>query len=570
MVFEEQPMISVSVEELLDRIKVGEDEWTEFKRHLAAADDVLPSIVALANGPTEGWIIFGVNDEGRIVGVLGADKLKRDLIDLCRKQCEPPLKPEVEILETDAGKVVIARVRGREQDKPYQQKDRKVYWLRKGAQNQSATQKEIERFIEEQYRVWSPLLRELTAERFRSLYEVQLSLKPLNIIIGPNASGKSNLFKALRFIRDIVVKGEWRPYQEAGDHLFWYGVEEDDREKHPDQFAIGLTTELPEQLGRLPPTYRLAVQFESERLSLLEESLCLKLAAAEREPVMFIQRDGQQVKYYVEHKRGEYDVRETRLSTRVAALREYGRDAQFAPIAALYRFVEGWRLFDIDVQAARQSAVGAEKPDRIPALAGDASNLSFFLYALSRLDPDRFDEVQDRLGRAIGFPEAVTTSHRPSLTGGLGQASIIFRERAFHEVSIPPESISDGTIRLLAHLAALLGDPAATLICIEEPNHSLHPHLMLRLADALRSVVDVEPDNNSANLSRPQVILTTHSSDFLDCFDLETEADYLQVFVAERSPVDGKTTFKPVNAVELSHWLNEYRLGELVRMGVVK
>lgn len=421
---------------------------------------------------------------------------------------------------------------------------------------------------EKQCRVRSPLLREMTAARFRSLYDVRLALKPLNILIGPNASGKSNLFKALRFVRDIVVGGEWKPYDAAGHHLLWYGLE--DTGTRPEQFAIGLTFELPEQSGTSPPAYRLSVQSRPARTHLLEESLHLKLRATDREAVEFIQRRGERVRRYVEQPDGNYVPKETWLSPRTAALREYGRDARFPPVRALYRFIEGWRFFHTDVEAARQSAIAAREPDEIPPLAGDASNLSAFLHALRSLDPDRFDEIQDRLGQAIGFPEAVELDHRPSVTGGTGEATVTFREQAFPQTPIPPESISDGTIRLLAHLAALLGDPEATLICIEEPNHGLHPYLMLRLADALRSVVDVEPDDKSTDLRRPQVILTTHSPDFLDCFDLEREADYLQVFIAERDLADGKTWFRPVDAKKLAHWLDEYRLGELVRIGVVR
>ena len=554
----------ISMQELLDRLRDGEDERTEFKRHFTGAGDLTPSVVALANKPIEGWIIFGVNDEGGIVGVLGAEDLKRRLIDLSKKQCVPPLSPEVEIVETEAGKVVVLRIEGDERSKPYRQKERDVYWLRRGVHNQLATREETVQFIEEQYRVSFPLLKNLAVGRFRSLYDVSLSLKPLNVIIGPNASGKSNLFKLLNFVHSIVVEGNWKSYDKIGDHLLWYGVE-DDTGARSDQFVVDLTVELPEQLGRFPPAYRLITQVVSGRPSLLEERLRLKIAATERKPVTLIQRQGGKVQRYIEQS-GEYRIEETPLSQRIAALREYGRDAMFPPIAALYRFIEGWRFFDIDVQAARQSVIAVEKPDRIPPLTSDASNLSAFLQALFCHDPDLFDEVQDRLGRAIGFPEAIEVKHHPSLVGGPGQVNITFRERVFSGVPIPPESISDGTIRLLAHLAALLGDPAATLTCIEEPNHGLHPHLMLRLADTVRSVVDVEP----TGLHRPQIIFTTHSPDFLDCFDLEAEASYLQVFVAERDLDDGKTTFRPVDVRELAHWLDEYRLGELLRMGVVR
>lgn len=559
----------ISVQALLDRIAGGEDEYTEFKSSFSLSDDILlASIVALANGPTEGWIIFGVNDEGTLIGVLGADQFARSLTRLCEEQCVPSLRPDLEIVETEDATVVVLRIRGAKEDQPYRQRDREVYWLRRGARDQVATREDAEQFLEEQHRVWYPQLHTVEVQWFRSLTDVDLYLKPLNIIIGPNASGKSNLIKALHFVREVVAKGDWKRYDKAGHHLLWYGARNGGT--RPTRFSINLTVELPEQFGRYPPEYRLAVQLGAEKLALQEECLSLKLSATDSEPVDFIRRQGPQVKHFVESSDGEYSPQSTRLSSRIAALREYGRDASFAPIAALYRFVAGWRFLDVDVEKARESAVAGERPDRIEPLAEDASNLSAFLYSIQHLEQDRFDEIQDRLGRAIGFPNLIETAYRASMTGGPGEAGITFRERAFPEISIPSESMSDGTIRLLAHLAALLGDPDATLLCIEEPDHGLHPHLMLRLADTLRSIVDVEPSNEQYNPLRPQIILTTHSPDFLDCFKPDEEADYLQVFVAERGVTDGETVFRPVDGQELSHWLKKYRLGELVRMGVVR
>src|SRR5215471_12772408 len=69
-------------------------------------------------------------------------------------------------------------------------------------------------------------LTRLAIQNFRSLYKIDLLLKPLTIIIGPNASGKSNLFKALRFLQDAVTGDikDWQAYSGQVDHLRWYGL----------------------------------------------------------------------------------------------------------------------------------------------------------------------------------------------------------------------------------------------------------------------------------------------------------------------------------------------------------
>ena len=114
---------------------------------------------------------------------------------------------------------------------------------------------------------------------------------------------------------------------------------------------------------------------------------------------------------------------------------------------------------------------------------------------------------------------------------------------------------------MLALLALLIGDHSPTLVCLEEPDHNLHPHLMLHLADAMRAVAAIDEG--------PQIIVTTHSPDFLDCFDPDTERDYLNVFIAHKDPVSGKTVFRQADADRLGHWMEGYRLGELHRMGLL-
>jgi predicted ATPase len=561
----------LNLEDLLEIIEKGESEHTEFKLTLDNADASLASIIAFANSPAGGRLIFGVNDEGTLVGVLGAEDIQQRLRDLCQKDCEPPLYPTIDLLETVDGKVVVLHVAGRSEDRPYRQRERNVYWFRRGGRNQVADRGEIERYLRENYRVAFPAIRRLSVQKFRSLYAIsELPLKPLNIVIGPNASGKSNLFKTLRFIREVAIANRWETYDEHSNDLIWYGPENGG--KRPDRLSIKVETELPEQSGTSGVAYELTVKHEAGRLAVRDETVNLMLQATDVTPINFIERHDLQAQYYAETEESIYVSRSIRLSPHASALREVGRDSTFAPLAALYRFIAGWRVFDIDARAARQSTPSSQVPTQVPSLAEDGSNLSAFMYALAKLEPERFEVLQDYIGRAIGYPEALQATHRASLTGGMGEVGLSVREKAFGNLEIPADSLSDGTIRLLAHLAAILGDMTSTVICIEEPDYGLHPHLMLRLADALRSVVEpnADPEIDKGQTRRPQILLTTHNPAFLDCFDLSEERDYLQVIIAERDAADGKTRLQALDATSLAHWLKDYRLGELVRMGVIQ
>jgi len=557
---------------LLERIAAGENEWTEFKRDFASVSAVLPSVVAFANGAFEGWIIFGVTDDAKIVGVSNSERLQQQLQQVCQQQCDPPLDARIETVKTDSGEVIVLRIQGDEAAKPYRQKEREVYWIRRGERNELVTTDEALAFVEQQYRVFSPALREIHIAGFRSLYDTELQLKPLNIIIGPNASGKSNFFKTLQFVRDMVGEGIGKGHQEIGRHFFWYGGSS---ETEPG-FTLDLTMEVPGQQGRFAPRYELAVKLAKDRLAIDKERLMLRLRPVGPE-VAFIDRQGGKIQRYAEsidsnteNQTIDYLPVSGKLPLHTAALARYGRETTFAPLENLYGFIHGWRFLKVAPRAARNSVILESVGGEIPALQDDAGNLSAFLYALLNNETLNylFEEIQERLCEAIDVPQAMRANLRPSLTGGAGKAEMIFYERFFSDIPIPAESMSDGTLCLLATLAVLIGDPNATLICLEEPDQGLHPHLMMRLADAIRSVVDLEPEPGDEEFRRPQVIITTHSPDFMDCFDLRAEQDYLQVFIARRD-AEGKTIFEPVTADEFEPWLEEYRLGDLARKNIL-
>jgi predicted ATPase len=257
-------------------------------------------------------------------------------------------------------------------------------------------------------------------------------------------------------------------------------------------------------------------------------------------------------------------------SSRTLTLREAGPNLQLPPAQALYRHITGWRFFDITLYHARQEASIPQYPEEVPPLANDGSNLSAFLYALWRLRPDDFDTIAGLLSEFIELPDKLLVEHDAERGGQ--NARYAFIEVPFGEARpVPPQSVSDGTIRLLAYLALLLGDRSVSLACLEEPDQGLHPRLMLYLADILRRAVALpqdeedrpSSDGNNLNLT-PQILITTHSPEFMDCFDLKEERDYLQVYIVERDEL-GRTVFIPTTAEEFAPWLEKYRLGEAVR-----
>ena len=401
-------------------------------------------------------------------------------------------------------------------------------------------------------------LSRLVIRRFRSLYDVDLALKPLTIIIGPNASGKSNLFKALRFLRDGVAgdRLEWQAYDSQIDHLLWYGVD-----------AYGNRPRMLHFTCEFSASDALLGRYSADLFCgnyIVVDREVLDVALPERQDLSTcFKRLGGGIVYEAGAPPSKPFTFRFGTSPRTLALRAIGLDLQLPQAQAIYRHIAGWRIFDVALARARRAAFIPEYPEEVPPLAEDASNLSAFLYALWRLRPDDFDAIAELLFDCIGLPEKLLVEHDAERGGQSARYS--FREAPFGgDRLIPPESISDGTIRLLAYLALLLGDRSVSLACLEEPDHGLHPRLMLHLADVLRQAVSWAQDGPNEDGFTPQVLVTTHNPEFMDCFDLSEEQDYLQVYLTERDEL-GRTQFIPATSETFAPWLERYRLGEAVR-----
>lgn len=115
---------------------------------------------------------------------------------------------------------------------------------------------------------------------------------------------------------------------------------------------------------------------------------------------------------------------------------------------------------------------------------------------------------------------------------------------------IPATRLSDGTLRYLCLLAILCHPDPPPVVCIEEPELSLHP-------DVLKSIAELLVEASK----RTQLIVTTHSDTLVSDLTEFPES----VIVCERENTG--TELRRLDKDRLKKWLDKYRLGELWRMG---
>lgn len=341
------------------------------------------------------------------------------------------------------------------------------------------------------------------AKNFRSLRDVEVELQPLNVLVGPNASGKSNFLDLIAFLGD-AVREDLRPAIERRggfEHVAFRGGERQTqartveitveaivtryasdkaRDAYTLRFSEGKILERPH--GRAMAVLRRDEEFRFKRTQGSDRRLTIN-------GTKFTVYDTSKDTPRKGRQKSENLLQEESLglSTLPRLAPERGGE-QVGKIADLF---STFRVFDVDVPAARLPSA-LERGDKLQA---DASNLAAFLHKLSR-DADLFRDLEDD-ARAM-IPGLERIHFRP--VGGAEEAvAVELEERALRGRTSLADA-SYGSIRALA-LLAMLYDPAPPrLTCVEEIDHGLHPYVFDRLVERLRDAS-----------SRTQFLVVTHS-----------------------------------------------------------
>ena len=178
-------------------------------------------------------------------------------------------------------------------------------------------------------------------------------------------------------------------------------------------------------------------------------------------------------------------------------------------------------------------------------LHDDASNLGSFIYNMSLSDSDYFKRLVSII--QLVFPQF----ERFDLIPFGSQVLLCWFEKGSN-YSFDASQASDGTLRFMA-LAALLTQPKdkiAKIIFIDEPELGLHPTAISVLASLIKEASVYS-----------QIFVSTQSPEFIDFFEPE------DIIVVEKD--DKQSTFTRHNKEELKSWLVDYSLGDIWKMNLI-
>ncbi|ASF08622.1 hypothetical protein NBRGN_038_00290 [Nocardia brasiliensis NBRC 14402] len=333
------------------------------------------------------------------------------------------------------------------------------------------------------------MLQTLAVENYRSLRQVIMPLGRLNVVTGANGSGKSSLYRTLRLLADFSRNGAIAALAEEGGvaSTLWAGQGGDSASK-PDTAGVrvgfaaadfGYAAELGTPVPDGTSMFNLDPEIKAEAVWAGPVLRPSTLLAQRGGPVVQL-RDDDGGWAMVPHTLQPFDSMLSELA-----------DPQRAPdLLVLRERIRSWRFYDhlrTDAAApARTPQVGT----RTTVLAHDGADLAAALQTIREIgDADGLTRAVDR-----AFPGS-----RIAISDRNGRFELALHQRGLIR-PLGGAELSDGTLRYLLLVAALLSPRPPELLVLNEPETSLHPELLGPLAELIATVAE-----------QTQVVVVTHA-----------------------------------------------------------
>jgi predicted ATPase len=214
--------------------------------------------------------------------------------------------------------------------------------------------------------------------------------------------------------------------------------------------------------------------------------------------------------------------------------------------------LNGARMFSLDAGAIAQPVQLQPQMELQPS----GANLAGVLDRLRDQNPERFESLNKELTRWIPEFDKILFE-----TPGPGMRSLALRTRDGH-YSIRANDLSQGTLIAIALLTIAYLPYPPTIVCLEEPDHGLHPRLLRDVRDALYRLA--YPEGSQEKRQPVQVIATTHNPYFLDLFREHPN----EIVIAEKIGLESKFS-RLSDRKDLDEILGDAPLSEVWYSGVL-
>ncbi|MCA9192133.1 MAG: AAA family ATPase [Planctomycetales bacterium] len=382
------------------------------------------------------------------------------------------------------------------------------------------------------------MLQSLAVAGYRSLKELVIPLSHLTVITGPNGSGKSSLYRALRLLADTARGQLVHSLAREGGlrSVLWAGPEVVSREmqlglvpvqgtlrKKPISLKLGFASD------EYTYTCDLGLPVPSNSAFFLDPIIkreCIFLGASQKTQDLLIDRKGPAIR--IRNSKSQWQTPDLELGSFDSLLSEF-TDPESAPaVIRLRDWIRSWRFYDHFRTDQTAPSRGVQIGTYTPVLGNDGAGLAAALQTIREI------------GNADLLEQCIADAF-PGSQLSIDNQDARFEVQLYQPGMLRPlrsSELSDGTLRYLLLVAALLTPRPPQLMVLNEPETSLHPDLIPALARLISEYSQLQ-----------QILLVTHSQLLVQELDASRNC---AVFVLEKS--FGATQLVGVDPFDLPQW----------------
>lgn len=356
-------------------------------------------------------------------------------------------------------------------------------------------------------------LDQITLKGFKSIRELtDFKLEKLNVLVGANGAGKSNLVDFFRMLRAMADGGLQAFVTNSGgaDGFFFNGPKE--------------TKQISAHLKFGSNQYRFALEATVSSEMMIREEATLYTSG-------WVPSDW--------HVYGG-GVKESRLKTWKDQKSSWGDYVSAA--------VSSWMVYHFHDTSGTAPMRRDFSVRDFRELRSDAGNIAAFLLKMRQESAARYQRIRETVQLIAPFFDDFLLE--PQTKGDSELVRLEWRQQG-SSFPFQPWQFSDGTIRFICLATALLQPKPPSTVVIDEPELGLHPYALEVLAQLLKEAAQ-----------RTQLVISTQSAPLLNQFEPQ------EVVVVDR--VEGASHFRRLEAEPLAEWLKDYSLGELLQKNVIE
>ncbi len=347
----------------------------------------------------------------------------------------------------------------------------------------------------------------LRIQGFKSLQDVELELGKLNVLIGPNGAGKSNLISYFEMLREMAEERLqfWTGKRGGADRVLTFGAKQ--------------TPQLSSKITSGESSYEFTLEHtDDDRFVFVREASFIV--------------DG---KNWQKSSGGSGHSESSWLPSASSV------DAE-PYVRSFYSSISDTGVYHLndtsDTAATKQ--IRSLHDNRYLRLDGE--NLAAYLYKIKHYHFERYRKMLDIVRLAIPFFHDFILEP-VEIKPDESTIQLMWQQKD-SDYPFLASQLSDGSLRFICLVTALMQPEPPTTIIIDEPELGLHPYAIHLLGALLRSAS-----------KRMQAIVATQSSLLLDEFDVD------DLIVVELQ--NGVSAFKRLEEEKFEEWLKDFSVGEL-------